>query len=66
MEQRSENYIAHGTAALFLYSLEAKNVFFTFVKGCKKKQRKQNKEEYETENACGPQNLKFLLSGPLY
>lgn len=29
------------------------------------KKKKANQEEYVTETVCGPESLKYLLSGPL-
>lgn len=35
---------------------------FTFVKGC---EGAGDKKQINTKIACGPQSLKYLLSGPL-
>lgn len=50
-----------GPWPVFVCLTQELKMVFTVLKGYKSKDRK----EYTTEALCGPQNLKYLLSGPI-
>lgn len=51
--------LAHG---LLSYKTDELRMVFTFVKGC---EGAGDKKQINKKIACGPQSLKYLLSGPL-